>query len=85
MVWVEPSPQSIVTVLVWMPPGLTIVPLTVTVPFSLMLDDESTRPGAANSGGRVADGDDGLREGGLAQGCRSRSRRSRSGPPTALV
>ncbi len=36
--------------LVWIPPGLTIVPLTVTVPFSSMLDDESTRPGAANAG-----------------------------------
>ncbi len=38
VVWVEPSPQSIVTVLVWMPTGLTIVPLTSTVPFSSMLD-----------------------------------------------
>ena len=50
MVGSEPSPQSIETVLVWMPPGLTIVPLTVIVSFSLMLDDESTRPGEANSG-----------------------------------
>ena len=50
MVGGEPSPQSIVTVLVSLPPGLMIVPLTVTVPSSAMLDDESTRPGAANSG-----------------------------------
>ena len=37
MVGAEPSPQLIVTVLVWPPPGLTIVPLTVTVPYSSML------------------------------------------------
>ena len=44
------SPQLIVTVLVWLPPGLTIVPLAVTVPYASMVDDESTSPGAANTG-----------------------------------
>ena len=46
----EPSPQSSATVLVWIPPGLTIVPLAVIVVPSLTLEDESTRPGAANVG-----------------------------------
>ncbi len=50
MVGCEPSPQSSATVLVWIPPGLTIVPLTVSGPFSLIEDDESTRPGEANTG-----------------------------------
>ncbi len=50
MVSAEPSPQSIATVLVWMSLGLKMVPLTVTEPFSSMLDDESIKPGAANSG-----------------------------------
>ena len=53
----ELSPQLIVTVLVWLPPGLTIVPLAVTVPYSSMLDDESTSPGRGEDRGRVADGD----------------------------
>ena len=68
MVGAEPSPQLIETVLVSVPPGLTIVPLTVTVPPSTMLDDESTRPGGGECGRRVADGDCRLREGGLAVG-----------------
>ena len=46
----EPSPQSMVTVLVCAPPGLTIVPPAVIVPPSSMLDCDSTSPGAANVG-----------------------------------
>ena len=68
MVGTEPSPQSSETVLVSIPPGLSIVPLTLTVPPSTMLDDDNTRPGAAKSRRRVADGDSRLREGGLAVG-----------------
>ena len=33
-----------------MPPGLVIVPLSVSVSFSLMLEDERTSPGEANLG-----------------------------------
>ena len=47
---VDPSPQLMVTVLAWVPPGLSIVPLTLIVPFSSIEDCERTRPGAANSG-----------------------------------
>ena len=50
MVGAEPSPQLSETVLVSIPSGLTIVPLTLTVPPSTMLDDDSTRPGEANAG-----------------------------------
>ena len=50
MVGAEPSPQSSETVLVSIPPGLTIVPLTLTVPPSSMLDDDNTRPGGAKTG-----------------------------------
>ena len=40
----------------WIPPGLTIVPLTISVSFSLMFDDERVRPGDANcgAGSRIA-------------------------------
>ena len=50
MVGSEPSPQSSETVLVPIPPGLSIVPLTLTVPPSTMLDDDNTSPGGAKTG-----------------------------------
>ena len=50
VVRVEPSPQSMVTELVRDAPGLSIEPLTSTVPFSSIDDFESTSPGRRTPG-----------------------------------
>ena len=43
-------PRLIATVLVWVPPGLSIVPLTEIVSPSLILDEERIRPGGRTAG-----------------------------------
>ena len=51
---VVPSPQLMTTVFACVPPGLTIVPLTVSTPFSSIEDRDRTNPGAANVGAGLA-------------------------------